>query len=111
MTETEELLLAIQSIVKQETEPLAREIQKINIRLDTEISDKLDSLADGFMSLDERTNRIEGKVDALDERTSRMETDIAVMKSDISVIKDDVAAIKVIVSEHDDEIAELKRAQ
>ncbi len=97
MTENEELLLAIQSIVRQETEPLAREIQKINIRLDTEISDKLGALADGFMSLD--------------ERTSRMEADISVMKSDISVIKDDVAVIKVIVSEHDDEIAELKRAQ
>lgn len=111
MTEKEELLLAIQSIVRQETEPLARGIQKINIRLDTEISDKLDSLADGFMSLDERTNRIESKVEALDKRTSRMETDIAVMKSDMSAIKDDVAAIKTIVSEHDEEITELKQAQ
>ena len=97
MTENEELLLAIQSIVRQETEPLAKEIQKINIRLDTEISDKLDALADGFMSLD--------------ERTSRMESDMSVMKSDISDIKGDVAVIKAIVSEHDAEIAELKRAQ
>ncbi len=104
MTENEELLLAIQSIVRQETEPLAREIQKINIRLDTEISDKLGALADGFMSLDERTDRIESKVEALDARTSRMELDISVMKSDI-------ATIKAIVSEHDEEIAELKRAQ
>lgn len=92
--DTEELLLAIESIVKREVTPLVDELRKINIRLDTEITDRLDSLADGFLGLNEKRRESDARLDQVDGRLDRIETDAVTIKSAVSRNDRDIAALK-----------------